>query len=200
MHHRRSEVRVSALAFLASTVGDVTERMRTRWHLRYHAPLDDDSLEGDLVYVSGTVRALDETLVAPLSGRSCVAYRSRARANITMGVSHETMQVRPFAIERDDGEGTIIAFSEVADFCVPVKRPRDPVRIRSFLARHAIPNGTLSEVLVEIGARVHVGGTLVLIPHDEPPTGELGFRDPPPPDPHLAGNRDVPLVIVTRER
>jgi hypothetical protein len=193
---------LGALAMLSSSVADMTDRLRTRWHLRYHDPLDDDAAEGDLVYVSGTVCALDETLVAPLTGRTCVAYRSRARANITMGVSHETMQVRPFAIERDDGEGTIVAFSEVADLRVPSQRlvPRNPSRVASFLARHALSNAVVSELLVELGARVYVGGTLVLVPPDEPPTGERGFRDPPPPDPYLAGNRDVPLVIVTRDR
>jgi hypothetical protein len=190
---------LGALAMLSSSVADMTDRLRTRWHLRFHAPLDDDADEGDLVYVAGTVRALDETLVAPLTGRSCVAYRSRAR-----GIAgwQETTQLRAFTIERDDGEGTIVAFSEAADLRVPPQRlvPRDPVRIRSFLARHALASASVSEVLVEIGARVYVGGTLVLLPPDGPPTGELGFRDPPPPDPHLAGNRDAPLVIVTRER
>lgn len=191
---------LGVLAMLSSSVVDMTDRLRTRWHLRYHAPLDEDACEGDLVYVSGTVGALDETLVAPLTGRSCVAYRSRARG--LAGVWQETTQLRAFTIERDDGEGTIVAFSEVADLRVPAQRlvPRDPVRIRSFLARHALANASVSEVLVELGARVYVGGTLVLVPHDAPPTGELGFRDPSPPDPHLAGNRDAPLVIMMRER
>jgi hypothetical protein len=205
-------VHVSAagvIAMLAGTAFATTRRMsdqaRNWWCLRHHEPLDDDAREGDLVFVEGIVRALDETLVAPLSGRECVAYRSRVSDPRTGPFGRqETMQVRPFAIDRDDEEGTIVVDSERAIFGVPPQRlvPRNLDRETSFLARHAISkmrHGGFSEVLVELGARVVVGGTLVLVPRDEPPMNERGFRDLPPPDPQLVGNRGTPLVIVARD-
>jgi hypothetical protein len=171
--------------------------------LRHHDSLDDDSREGDLVFVGGTVRALDETLVAPLSGRTCVAYRSSVKSASSKnpaGNRGETMQVRPFAIERDDGS-SIAVVGDRAIFGLAAQKLVDPERQASFLARHAFKGtGSFSEVLVEVGARVYVGGTLVLVPREEPPTGELGFRDLPPPDPQLVGNRETPLVIVSRGR
>jgi hypothetical protein len=47
-------------------------------------------------------------------------------------------------------------------------------------------------------ARVTVGGMLVLVPREAPPTGERGFREPPAPEHRLSGSRDMPRVIVTR--
>ena len=175
------------------------ERWRARWRLRNHDPLDADARESDLVFVSGMVRPFEETLVAPLSGRTCVAYRSRIGS-----YGHaETMQLRPFVIERDDGMGRIVVDGDRAMFGVAAQPlvPRNADREASFLARHAMSkNGRVrfSEVLVEVGAQVLVGGTLVYVPREEPPTGELLFRDPGPPDPQLVGNRESPLIIVSR--
>ena len=178
------------------------ERARARWRLRRHDELDGDAREGDLVYVGGVVRGLDETLVAPLSGRTCVAYRSRVKSSTknASGSRGETMQLRPFAIERDDGS-RIEVIGDRAIFGVGAQKLTDRDRQVSFLARHALKGaGRFSEVAVELGARVFVGGTLVLVPRDAPPTVELGFRDPPPPDRQLVGNREAPLVIVSRGR
>ena len=184
------------------------DRLRARWRLRDHAPLGTRSREGDLVFVSGTVHPLDETLVAPLSGKQCVAYRARAKG--AASPPHKgntlwrvTMQVRPFAIERDDDGARISVTGDHVHFVLaPEKLGRHFERESSFLARHAIArskgNASFNEVLVAVGAKVLVGGTLVLVPPDAPPIGELGFRDPPPPDPQLVGNRHVPLVIVAR--
>lgn len=182
------------------------ERWLGRWRLRYHDLLDADAREGDLVFVGGIVRALDETLVAPLSGRTCVAYRSRvsARTFVSGKTEHETMQIRPFVIERDGGEGPILVDSERAIFVLAAEKlsPRNPEREASFLARHAIKSASprFSEVLVPLGAHVYVGATLVLVPPEEPPGGERGFRDPPPPEPQLVGSREAPLLIVARDR
>ncbi len=180
------------------------ERWSARWRLRHHGVLDGDAREGDLVYVAGVVRPLDETLIAPLSGRPCVAYRSRvtASARSHVGKTGETMQLRPFAVEDADGE-RIVVDGDRAIFGLPAQKLVPSYeRQASFLARHALAKGRarFSEVLIELGANVLVGGTLVFVPREEPPTGELGFRDPPPPDPQLVGNRESPLVIVSQER
>jgi hypothetical protein len=204
-----SAVVVAITAAITGTFGATRrmhERWRARWRLRNHDELDADAREGDLVYVSGVVRPLDETLVAPLSGRPCVAYRSRVHgymlgSNTT--IKHEQMQVRPFAIQTEDGE-SIVVDGDSAIFGVGAQKlsPRNPDRESSFRARHAIQGGSARfwEVAVELDAEVIVGGTLVLVPREAPPTGELGFRDPPPPDPQIAGNRETPLVILARGR
>ena len=178
------------------------ERTRARWCLRNHDLFDPDAREGDLVFVSGTVRALDETLVAPLSGRPCVAYRSRVRASSWSTGVYETMQLRPFVIERDDGGAPIVVDGERAMFGVPAQPlvPRNLEREASFCARHAVSkvHARFSEVLVPLDSEVLVGGTLVYVPREAPPTGELLFREPAPPEPQLVGNREAPLIIVPR--
>lgn len=183
--------------------------MRARWRLRGHAVLDDRAREGDLVKVTGTVRPLEETLVAPLSGRHCIAYRARVSGATKINNKQysrgwqTTMQVRPFVVDRDGGAGQIIVVGDHVVFGVHPEslRPRNPDREVAFIVRHAIQpfRVRLDEVVVEVGAHVSVGGTLVLVPRDEPPTGERGFRDLPPPDQQLAGNRESPLVIVPRD-
>jgi hypothetical protein len=180
------------------------ERWRARWRLRVHVPLGDDAHEDDLVVAVGVVRPLDETLVAPLSGRACVAYRSRVRLGLGGYAPRETMQVRPFVLDLGDEE--VVVEGDRAIFGLAPLRlwPLDADRERSFLARHAVSTrdvswtaGRLSEVALELGARVAVGGTLVLVPRDEPPAhGELGFRDPPPPSQRIVGNRARPLVFL----
>lgn len=183
------------------------DRTRARWQLRAYAPLAPGAREGDRVQVTGTVRALDDALTAPLSGLPCVGYRARARGAqkregkpvITGWL--ETMQLVPFAIERDDGT-SIVVDGNHAIFGVTgqTRAKRDPGREVSFLARHALTEGrtSLYEVFLESGRRVSVGGMLVLVSRDAPPLGELGFREPPTPEQRLSGSRDLPLVIVTR--
>src|SRR5690242_18255101 len=85
------------------------ERWRAAWRLRHHEPLDARAREGDLVFVSGFVQPLDETLTAPLSGRPCVAYRSRVKpGGPGPHPSIETMQLRPFVVEGDDGARIVV--------------------------------------------------------------------------------------------
>jgi len=188
------------------------ERWQSRWRLRGHAELDDRARDGDLVHVTGVVRLLEETLVAPLSGRACVAYRSRvssstpAHATTATNVSAtagrgETTQLRPFVLDLGSA-GTVVVDGEHALFGLPPQKlvPRQPEREASFLARHALGQGraNFSEVALQIGARVTVGGTLMLVPREVPPTIELGFRDPIPPAREIIGSRERPLVIIAR--
>ncbi|MDQ3369805.1 MAG: hypothetical protein M3680_30675 [Myxococcota bacterium] len=182
------------------------ERWRARWQLRHHRELDASSREGDLVHVTGYVRGLEETLVAPLSGRPCVAYRSRVwltlqQAKDDRGGSGETMQIRPFVIDRAGADSVVVVGEHVVFGLPPVRLvPRNADREDSFLARHAI-KGTarFSEIALLVGMHVQIGGTLMLVPREVPAAGELGFRDPPPPVPQLVASRRAPLLIVARD-
>jgi hypothetical protein len=174
------------------------EELRARWSLRRCIGLDEATGDNVRVWTTGVVRPLDETLVAPLSGRVCVAYRSRVWGWSGPQIVHETMQLRPFILDLGDEE--IVVDGVHAIFGItPIKLDRDAVREASFLARHASSTrayARFAEVALELGVRVTVGGTLVLVPRDEPPIDELGFRDPPPPSQRIVGNRDRPLVLV----
>jgi hypothetical protein len=172
------------------------EEWRARWRLRGYAALDDDAHENELVVVTGVVRPLEDTLVAPLSGRTCVAYRSRAQTRFWPRIEHETMQLRPFVLDLGDEE--IVVDGQRAIFGLArLRLPRDPERELRFLARYTLERvATFAEVALEPGAHVTIGGTLVLVPRDEPPADELGFRDPPPPSQRIVGNRQRPLVLV----
>ena len=176
------------------------EELHARWSLRRFVGLDDATTENERVWATGVVRGLDETLIAPLSGRACVAYRSRVRTRLAMPrIVHETMQLRPFILDLGDEEIVVDGVDAIFGIA-PIKLDQDPIRETSFLARHASSSagGTarFDEVALELGARVTVGGTLVLVPRDEPPTDELGFRDPPPPSQRIVGNRARPLVLA----
>lgn len=175
------------------------ERWRARWRLRGYADLDADPREYTRVRATGIVRALDDTLIAPLSGRECVAYRSRVRSagRDHAFVPRESMQIRPFVIDLGDEE--IVVDGERAIFGLPPVKlvPRNAMREEIFRARHALPGGAgFTEVALELGARVAVGGTLVFVPRDEPADHELGFRDPPPLSQRIVGSREHPLVFV----
>jgi hypothetical protein len=120
------------------------------------------------------------------------------------------MQLRPFVLDLGDEE--IVVAGESAIFGLPPVElaPRNPEREASFIARHALASrpdmfgfgfagshARFAEVALEPGARVVVGGTLLLVPPDEPPAdGELGFREPPPPEQRIVGNRAYPLVFA----
>jgi len=177
------------------------ERFHARWKLRQHREVVDDAGEGALVKVSGIVQPLDDILVAPLSGRPCVAYRSRVwgATRILPEAAAETMQLRPFAIDRGPAEPVIVD-GDRAVFSLPyvALTADDRERELSFLARHGMQRqrARFSEVALEVGARITIAGTLVLSPVDEPPVDELGFRDLPPPVLQLGGSRDRPLVIL----
>jgi hypothetical protein len=176
------------------------ERIFARWKVRHHRAVEDEIREGAQVKVTGVVQALDDILVSPLSGRPCVAYRSRVwGATQLRPETAETMQLRPFAIDRGAAESVIVD-GDHALFSLPYVTLTDEDRDRelSFLARHGMQRqrARFSEVTLEVGARITIAGTLVLSPVDEPPLDELGFRDLPPPVLQLGGSRDRPLVIL----
>ncbi len=176
-------------------------------------------VEGEIVRVTGVVRALDEKLVAPLSGTSCVVLRSRVSAGLGFTRKarwwRETFAMVPFVIERAEGNVSIEGEHALLDL-PPLDLPRrfklteDQRRRRdAFLRSHQLPARNwwgeyfYFETVLVPGTTVSVAGLVMkdvagdeLDPALAPVVaGERGFRDGPPTSLRLAGNAEHPLVI-----
>ena len=183
----------------------IIERRRARRELRQKPPLDAASPEGETVRVTGVVRVAEDTLVAPLSGRTCVV----ARSQVTIGYRltsramrpQELVQMVPFVLDRgSDGIVRVEGHHVLLDLRPLPRRELERGRREHFLvlqgytvrdARRAI----FAETLVEPGDRVSVSGLVMKDLSSEPPREELGFREPVPTSIRIAGNAEHPLAI-----
>jgi hypothetical protein len=180
------------------------ERYRARRQLNETPPLEATTPEGTSARVTGTVRALDEKLVAPLCGRECVVFRARVQTHGSGPTTREeTFAIVTFAVDRDDGERVVIDADAAVLAIKPATEPRRTLAIhmrrRHFALMHGIAldeSTRFSEVLVEPGSRVSITGLVMKEPATAPEIGgERGFRDAPAPMLRLAGNTAHPLVI-----
>jgi len=188
----------------------IVERRRARRALR-RPVLDPTSSEGTEVRVTGTVRALDETLEAPLSGRRCVVYRSRVQVVRTIGSRamrpNETLGIVPFVVDRGDA-GSVLVDSKFALLDLePLELPRprglssaERTRRDRFLLLHGkdlrhAGRARFEEVVVEPGDTVSVSGLMMKDIAETPPDDERAFRDAPAPALVLAGNAEHPIAI-----
>jgi hypothetical protein len=182
------------------------ERRQARDALRAIALLTPTTAEGVIARVTGTVAVLDgRTLVAPLTGRPCVAHRSRVapRGALPSGGVLERVELCPFTID-----GVVAVESVNTQLDLPRSRltpsPQQRDRYDAFLAvtglqRHDPEFGKygpeFEEVIVVPGMRITVAG---LVTHEIPPiASELGFRDLPPARVRLVGDAEHPIVIGT---
>jgi hypothetical protein len=162
--------------------------------------LDQATLEGTVVQVTGTVRAVDELLIAPLSGKSCVLYRSLLTL---LGVPDSPLARTDgnsrFVIETEDGPVLVDSQHAVLDIA-PVrglkvtKARREQFRLRRGARGDSQLNG-FKEYVVAPGDMVSVVGVMMLDPATEPPSAESGFRDDPPPERRLTGNAEHPIIV-----
>ena len=192
---------------LRRAIRRVLERRRARAALRAIALLAPTTSEGAIARVTGTVAGIDgHTLVAPLTGRPCVAHRSRVapRGALPLGGVLERVELCPFTI---DGLVTVESVNTQLDLprskLTPSPEQRD--RYDAFLSpaglwRHHAAFGKygpeFEEVIVVPGMRITVAG-LVMLEIPDPVAGELGFRDLPPARIRLVGNAEHPIVIGT---
>ncbi|MDB4963082.1 MAG: hypothetical protein JWP01_3081 [Myxococcales bacterium] len=162
--------------------------------------------------VVGVVRAFEQTLVAPISGRTCVAYRSRVSVTVSprphgapplaLSPKAESLLIAPFLIDRG-AEGTVIVDGDQARFDLkPLElTAADAERKRSFLARHGyssqgpVSGGSFTEVVLEPGMTIAVSGAMMRDVALAPPASDLAFREAPPATIRLTGNHEHPLVI-----
>jgi hypothetical protein len=174
---------------------------RMRWVIRRAVPFDPSVAESTFVRVTGTVRVHERTVVAPLSGRECVAARSRLRLHRRNNNRvYEVFATVPFSVVRDGGGDVLVdaAYIQLATRPVDVKRVALE-RKQSLLADHRLNTGEagrawFEEVVVEAGRRVSVAGTLILEPGG-PAAGERAFRAAPAVAPRLTGDMKHPVVL-----
>ena len=186
----------------------VLERRRARKELLSRPVLGTETDEGTVVRVTGVVRVGDETLVAPISGRTCVVYRSRvmsAGGFVRRAFKpRESFAMVPFTLERD-GDGVAVAIEgrhallDVPNAKLPPPRTSEERERRvSFLALHGIragAGGVFEEVLIEAGMRITIAGLMMKDISAIPPEGEAGYREEAPASLRLAGDIAHPLVI-----
>ena len=197
-----------AVAATSAAIGQLrraAERRRARRELRTKPVLDPSTTEGDVVRVTGIVRAI-EPLTAPLSGRECVVYRSRVDATSLLfrreapRGRHEAIRLSPFVIDRG-AEGTVLVDGTHALLDLPaLKLGDDRARREQFLLSHGVPirevaRARFEETIVEPGMTVSVAGLIMLDTAEEPSSVERHFREAPPPTLRLTGNADHPLAI-----
>ena len=162
------------------------ERRRIREEMLQLPALAVSTAEGEVVVATGTVRALGEALVAPLSQRRCAWFQSTVETFDERGSQR-------FLLEREGTSSIIIdpTHAHVALAALP-HDAFDNHRARSVRLEHRGPDAltTIVETIVEIGARISVAGILA-----REVAGVALYRDAPS-DVLLVGREDAPLVIV----
>jgi hypothetical protein len=165
------------------------ERWRAKRAMRKLPELADSIAEGATVRVSGSIVAGDDSLIAPDTGRACVAFAVRiwfagdvgwdALAKKPLVIT----EVCPFAIRTDDGrQVNVVPAYDSLVLVMPVVSPsqQDRQRWNEFRDRHRLPRVKMfrAERLVEPGAVVVVAG--VLTRGVAKAKDQTGFRDSAP--------------------
>ena len=211
---------ITGIVFLSLAAGSIAvaagrkalERRRARQALRERAPLDRTSPDGSEVRVTGIVRVLDETLEAPLSGLSCVVYRSRMAPVegfvLWARVQKPLEQIRmvPFALELPDKSRVIVDSRHALLDLDPIKKLKsDETRRHQLGLALGLPirdqrASTIEETVVTAGMRVTVGGLVMKDVLDEPTHEERAFREGPAAQLRIAGDAAHPIAIGSPRR
>lgn len=179
----------------------VFEWWRARRRLREFAPLTTASPDGSHVSVTGVVRVIDETVIAPLSGRECVLFRARvvgqSRREANAIDTHELLVIKRFAVDAA-AQTIVIDGGHVLLDVAATKLPANNVdRELAFLARNALRPGRsrFKEQLIAAGDRITIGGVLMRDIAVEPSRDERAFRDTTAPTLVLTASEQHPFVI-----
>jgi hypothetical protein len=185
---------------LVRNLRDSAESRRLRRELKATPLLGADSREGTRVRVNGVVRPI-EVLTAPLSGRSCVMYEARAVDRSIRRPALPSLvaaSIRPFLVERDDGESVLIEGQAMVE--LPPVDVSDADRKNRFLLSNGHPTRDprpwrFEEVVVESGTHVSIAGLLTLASLEQPSSAERGFREAQAAQQLLSGTPAHPLII-----
>ncbi|HEX4455886.1 MAG TPA: hypothetical protein VH143_33730 [Kofleriaceae bacterium] len=174
-------------------------RSRTRAALRAKIAAAPGEFEDNAVVTFiGTVKSIGEPLVAPLSGKPCVAYRAVARTYVfraggaallarsvigssrTLGQEVVDVELTTFVLATKSGD--VIVEGETCELLLPMLPliPRKLELEQSFLDRAGLDtyarDAGFNECRVEVGAKIRVHG----VSRSELATaGETGFREAP---------------------
>jgi hypothetical protein len=171
---------VAGLVIAALAAAIAVPRWRRRRELRRSARLVD----GELVTITGTVRAAGAVIEAPLSGRACVFHRSRARLFARGAAGHLVAEpteqdARPFLVDTPHGAVRVDEAELALELPPSLVVPRDTPGQRAFVARHsdaADPSTAFDEVVIAPGDKVTLRG-VVRVEIDPVQAGERGYRD-----------------------
>ena len=180
------------------------ERRRAHKRLEAVAPLGASTPDGALARVSGVVRMLDMKLLAPTTGRPCVAFAVRVHepgrhepGGFDQRKPTDYVELVPFAIPHALGD--VRVDSQFAELVLPEQRT---ARISErhwadFCDQRALsPRSTGVERMLEAGAPVTVLGTVTW--RAGRPGAETGFREAAT-RPCIVGDFDHPLLIFDEE-
>ena len=178
------------------------ERRRARKRMKEAESLSASTPDGTLVRVTGTVRKLDMHLLAPTTGRPCVAFSIRVYepsqhepGGMGQSAPFDYVELVPFAIENEE-LGRVVIDSQFADLLVPehrAERLSDQHWTDFCDARALSPSSTGTERPIMNGDIVTVLGTSAR--RATPPGKEAGFRESPT-QLCLVGDFDHPLLII----
>lgn len=115
----------------------------------------EDVKEGEIVRIEGRVRALDDVLVAPLTGRRCVHFELRVEKRARKGHATELVRdIKSVAFDVKDETGTA------------------HIEVSSFYATVDLDEETLSDEVLTPGQKG------ILAAHGQPERSMLGLRQP----------------------
>jgi hypothetical protein len=174
-------------------------RARRNRDLRRSPPLVDS----ELVTISGVVQPLGAPLEAPLSGRRCVAHRSRARVFATDASSQLVAEpceheVAPFVIETRHGPVRIDARELHLELAPSSLVDTSTSHQRTFRTRHTIDRDVrayFDEIVIAPGAKVTMRG-MVSIEHDPQDASERGYREGAATRTRLVATASQPLTVL----
>lgn len=170
--------------------------MKVHRALESYPPLPASPVDGNPAHVTGTVVALEDTVVAPLTGLECVIVRTRARR---WGQLDEIFLLRPFGV-LDDDRLIVIDGTYATLHVEPAKLPpKNFQRENWFLALHGHrkEGRRFEEIVVRAGMQISVGGLILLDAAIEPPADEQSFRTAFYAGIRLVGSKQHPLVIIS---
>jgi hypothetical protein len=160
-------------------------------------------VDATLVSLTGTVSPIGAPLLAPVSGKPCVAFVARARVFASRHRTgtrflgeHVDRNAIPFELVTDTTR--VVVDPTVCRLLAPMSPsiPRSLKREQAWLAGVEIArlgDRSCEEACIEPGSRVIVRG-IAQRELDEAATSETGFREPPTRF-RIIGDRDHPVLI-----
>jgi hypothetical protein len=200
---------IALVAVIAIVLGVIIARKLVDRRLARPARLVDN----ELVTLIGVVRAAGATLTAPLSGRTCVAYRAHARivagserpdapiGAAEPGVTAEPTEVEHVSFTLETANGPIGIDGERLELAVTPERvvPAQPGRELALLERHDLAalhhKAGFDEIAIEPGAKIAMRG-LLRFEVDALAAGERGYREEAPRRMRLLAPGDDAIKVV----